>query len=174
MLALIPRLNRKRCDSLTSVGPWDFLAVLRRPHIDEIIKPLPKRNHNNNHHRHHHFHYRQRYTPLFFSRTPALQINKDAYTRALYKAVTLETGLVWAYRADTDDNRHHHQRRQGGAFPRATLRAFSSESLDPPAAGDAAGTPSDAGQRHSSTAAAAQLHSQPSTCLLYTSPSPRD
>ncbi|CAN0355029.1 unnamed protein product, partial [Laminaria digitata] len=81
------------------------------------------------------------------------KINKEAYVRALYKAVTLEPRLVRAYRADTDDN--HHQRRQGGAFPPATLTAFRSESFEPSAAGTAAGAASATGQRHSSTTAAA-------------------
>ena len=94
-----------------------------------------------------------------------MQINKEAYTRALYKAVTLETGLVCAYRDDTNDNHHHHhhyQRRQGGAFPHATLRAFGGKSLDPSAAGAVASATSGAGQRRLSAASSAQPYSQPS------------
>lgn len=100
-----------------------------------------------------------------FSRTPALQIKKEAYIRALYKAVTLETGLVWAYRDDTNGNHHnhhHYQRRQGGAFPRATLKAFGGKSLDPSDAGAVTSATSGAGQRHLLAASSAQPYSQPS------------
>lgn len=56
------------------------------------------------------------------------QITKKTYVRALYKAVTLDPSLVWAYHTDVDQ--HELLRQDGGgrggrALPQATLRVFA-------------------------------------------------
>lgn len=62
--------------------------------------------------------------------TLAFQITKKAYVRALFKAVTLDRGLVSAYRADLDQQQ---QRQQGGGgeVPQATLKALTSGEHEP-------------------------------------------
>lgn len=61
---------------------------------------------------------------LPFSHT---KISRKTYVRALYKAVTLDPDLVQAFNADISQ----HQLRSKGDMPRATLRAFNAEVLQP-------------------------------------------
>ena len=58
------------------------------------------------------------------------QITKKAYVRALFKTVTLDHGLVSAYRADLDQQQQRQQGR-GGEIPRATLEALTSGEHEP-------------------------------------------
>lgn len=59
--------------------------------------------------------------------TAVVQITKKTYVRALYKAVTLDRGLVSAYHADLEQQQHQLEEQQdgGGDMPQAMLRAFT-------------------------------------------------